>query len=103
MLDQLTHESFEPLIGQTFKLTAKEQEYDFRLVDVEQLPVSGRKRRDERAPKRRPFSIFFIGAPLLPQAIYSMKHEAFGDTVLPIFIVPIGPAEGGYQYEAVFT
>ena len=104
MLDKLTHESFEPLIGQNFKLSVPDREYEFRLVDVEQLPVETRKRSNAApARKRVPFSLFFVGEPLLPQGIYSMQHEAFGSAALQIFIVPVSKAEGGYRYEAVFS
>ena len=102
MLDGLTHQTFEPLIGQKFKVTAGET-FEFELVDVEQLPVGRRSRR--AAPlKRAPFSIFFVGQPLLPQAIYEFQHDALGSAPLKIFIVPVGEAQGGgYEYEAVFT
>jgi hypothetical protein len=103
MLETLTLESFEPLIGQQFKLTMPDnQQLEFKLVDVEELPT-GRRRRNAPEPRRKPFSIFFIGQPLLPQAIYPMQHDAFGPEPLTIFIVPLGEAEGGYEYEAVFT
>ena len=103
MLEKLNVGSFEPLIGQKFEVSAGDQTYVFELVEVEKLQTSGRRRRSAPAPAREPFSIFFIGEPLLPQATYPMKHAAFGDSPLPIFIVPLGPAEGGYEYEAVFT
>lgn len=104
MLDALTLETFEPIIGQTFTLTANEgQTYPFELTDVEALPV-GRRSRRAPAPKRAPFSLFFVGEPLLPQAIYPMQHESFGGEPMEIFIVPVGEVQGrGYEYEAVFT
>jgi hypothetical protein len=103
MLETLTHESFEPLIGQAFKLTLPDaQVLEFKLSDVEELPI-GRRRRNAPELKRKPFSIFFIGRALLPQAIYPMHHDALGTEPLEIFIVPLGEAEDGYEYEAVFT
>lgn len=104
MLDQLTHESFDPLVGQTFKVTHDGQTLDFELVEVEPLPVGGRRSRRAQ-PKRLPFALFFTAQLLLPQATYSMQHDAFGPEPLPIFIVPVGEVEGdkGYEYEAVFT
>jgi hypothetical protein len=103
MLETLTLESFEPLIGQQFKLTlADAQQLEFKLVDVEELPT-GRRRRNAPEPRRKPFSIFFTGPSLLPQSIYPMQHDAFGAEPLTIFIVPVGEVEGGYEYEAVFT
>ena len=101
MLDKITHEMFEPLIGQKFKLTAGET-FEFELVDVEPLPV-GRRSRRAAAPRRPSFSIFFVGKPLLPQATYPMQHDAFGSEPMNIFIVPVGQVENGYEYEAVFN
>lgn len=105
MLEKLTHEMFEPLVGQTFTLTNAEQTFAFELTDVEQFPVPRRRSRQTAAPTRRaPFSLFFVGEPLLPQAMYPLQHNAFGSEPMSIFIVPVGEAEGGgYEYEAVFT
>jgi hypothetical protein len=103
MLDKLTLETFEPLVGQKFKLTLPDaQVVELELVDVEELPV-GRKRRNAPAPLRKAFSIFFTGQPLLPQAMYPIEHEAFGSGPLQIFIVPVGQVDGGFEYEAVST
>ena len=102
MLEKLTRESFEPLIGQNFKVSNGGQTYDFKLVEVESFPVSGGRRRRGPVPARDPFSLFFVAEPLLQQAMYPMEHEAFG-SALEIFIVPVGKAEGGYEYEAVFS
>ncbi len=44
---------------------------------------------------RLQFSLVFRGPlePVLPQAIYGLEHDALGH--LDLFLVPIGPAEGG--------
>jgi hypothetical protein len=39
--------------------------------------------------------------PFLPQAIYPLLHPAF--EALELFLVPLGPKDGGNSYEAVFT
>jgi len=104
MLDKLTYESFQPLIGQKFKVSIDEaQTFEFELTDVEALQVGRRSRRPGAPPRRQPFSLFFTGEPLLPQAMYPLQHDAFGKDPLNIFIVPVGKVEGGYEYEAVFT
>lgn len=105
MLDKLTREQFEPLIGQVFTLTLPDATYPLELVDVEELPPPRRRsRRNVTPPSRAPFSLFFTGEPLLPQAMYPVQHDAFGKEPLQIFIVPVAEAEGGgYEYEAVFT
>lgn len=108
MLETLTRETFEPLIGEKFTLTLPdERTFDFALVDVVELPAARRAGRRAAAappPRRVPFSIYFTAEPLLPQAMYPMQHDALGKEPLRIFIVPIGQADGGgYEYEAVFT
>jgi hypothetical protein len=109
MLDKLTREQFEGLIGQNFRLTGPAGEtVDLALVDVAELPAPRRAgRRSAAIPekvRRAPFSVFFAAKPLVPQGMYFMQHEIFGPEPQEIFIVPIGEAEGsGYEYEAVFT
>lgn len=59
---------------------------------------------------RAPFSLLFRGpiTPVMPQAIYPLKHEKLG--MLELFIVPIGPEEpaapgqspAAMRYEVVF-
>ena len=48
------------------------------------------------------FSLLFRGPlePLLPQGIYTLRHE--GDPI-DIFLVPIGQDPGGTRYEAIFN
>jgi hypothetical protein len=56
------------------------------------------------APDRRHgFSVVFRGASpgRLPQGIYRLDHDVMGS--LDLFLVPIGPREGGMCYEAVFN
>jgi len=108
MLDKLTVQSFEPLIGQKILLDHDSKTIELEVTDVEELPPPrrrGKQRTAEPATERRkPFSVmFFAEAPMLPQAMYAMRHETFGSEPLQIFIVPIGEADGGFEYEAVFT
>lgn len=103
MLETLTVDMFEPLIGQTFVLTLPEaQAMELKLTDVEELPT-GRRRRNAPEPRRKPFSIFFTSQQLVPQAMYPLQHQLFGSEPQSIFIVPVGEVEDGYEYEAVFT
>ena len=39
--------------------------------------------------------------PVLPQAIYDLEHDALGH--LDLFLVPIGPSQGGMRYQASFA
>ena len=104
MLDQLTHETFEPLIGQKFRVTLPDSNViEMELVDVEELPTGTRRRRHTPEFKRKPFSLFFKGAERLGQSMYPMQHEVLGEEPQSIFIVPVAEVEGGYEYEAIFT
>jgi hypothetical protein len=49
------------------------------------------------------FSILFQGPhdKLLPQGTYQFEHDQIGS--FPLFIVPIGSASDGIQYEAMFN
>jgi hypothetical protein len=38
---------------------------------------------------------------VLPQAIYDLEHDALGH--LDLFLVPIGPSQGGMRYQASFA
>lgn len=102
MLDKLTHEMLEPLIGETFILTLDgSEQLELKLIEVEELPI-GRRRRNAPELRRKPFSLFFTAALRLPQAMYPITHPILGGTE-EIFIVPVGEVDGGYEYEAVFT
>ncbi len=106
MLHELTREDFEPRIGQKFTLTAPDAHaFDLILVDVAELPAPTRRGRRPLPEnvRRTPFAIYFTCEPLLPQGTYPIQHEMFGEAPLEIFIVPIGKAHDGYEYEAIFT
>lgn len=49
------------------------------------------------------FSLLFVGPPrpVLPQATYRLENDEMGG--MDIFLVPVGPQDGGMGYEAVFT
>lgn len=49
------------------------------------------------------FSLIFVApkGPWLPQAIYPVTHPALG--VMEIFLVPVGPMNGGNGYQAIFA
>ena len=100
-LDEMTLQTFEPLVGSTFTVRRDGREpIQVSLTAVE--PVMQRVR--SKKLKRQPFVIFFEGpeTDFLPQQMYDFSHEAIGENV-GIFIVPIGRENGVFQYEAVFT
>jgi hypothetical protein len=49
------------------------------------------------------FSLLFVApkGPFLPQAIYPLTHPTLG--IMEIFLVPVGPMQGGNGYQAIFT
>ena len=94
-LADLTAASFSDRLHETFAVALATGAVDLTLVEVEQLGSSG--------PTRQAFSLRFRGPaqPILAQAIYRLDNSAMG--ALDIFIVPLGPRQGGMAYEAVFT
>lgn len=97
-LDSLDQAQFDPLLQQQFDVVFVDGRLPLKLVEVK--PLGGETVPDA---KRKPFSLTFLGPmkPQMPQRIYPLEHTALGR--LEIFLVPIGPAQGGMQYEAVFA
>ena len=99
MLETFTVGTFAPHQDAPFRLHPDAGDpLDLRLVEV--TPLGG---GTAPAGGRAPFSLVFRGprAPVLPQRIYLLEHEAIG--TIEIFLVPIGPDQEGMRYEAVFT
>ncbi len=97
MLESLTLETLAPRIGDRFQISAGEgNTIDVTLIEATPLGASARG-------GRQPFSIVFLGpaAPVWPQRIYRVAHEALDP--LDVFLVPIGPRDGGMQYQAIFA
>ena len=94
-LAALTADDFEPCKGETFQVTTTRGALVLDLVDVRRL---GPALRDGGA-----FSLTFQSAPgpFVPQATYPIAHPKLG--TLEMFIVPLGPKNGGNQYEVIFT
>jgi len=99
-LDRLTKDDFDPHVGDTFELElGGDTTLSLELVSAD--PLSS----DTIEPgTRAPFSITFRSSGErrhVPQQIYTVRHAELG--AMEIFLVPIGPDEGGMRYEAVFT
>jgi len=94
-LAALTADDFEPCKGEAFQVTTARGVLALALVDVRRL---GPALRDGGA-----FSLTFQSAPgpFVPQATYPIAHPKLG--TLEMFIVPLGPKNGGNQYEVIFT
>ena len=94
-LSALTPDDFEPCSGENFELTTPKGALELTLVEVRRLGAAMRA--------GGAFSLTFQSAPgpFLPQATYPIGHPELG--VLELFIVPLGPKNGGNQYEVIFT
>jgi hypothetical protein len=102
-LAELTFEKAKAMEGTVFRVELP----DGATVDLkfdEALPYESRQsRRRGAAPKRQPFSLYFLGplTPVLPQSTYTFRSDAL--TLDQLFIVPIGQDATATEYEAVFT
>jgi hypothetical protein len=103
MLETLTIDTFTPHVGETFRMqVAPAQVLDLELVQV--TPLSAQMADGTEATRgRRPFSLLFRGPAhvVAPQRIYPLEHQAIGTCEL--FVVPLGPGQGGMLYEIIFT
>lgn len=98
MLETFTCATFEPHLGDLFRLGAGDgQGADLVLIEAAVLPTSAADRL------RPPFSIIFRGppGPLISQGIHRLEHTGIG--TFDLFLVPIGPDADGMRYEAVFS
>lgn len=98
-LDKLTDADFAGHVGEPFTIHDGDAgAVRGKLLEVHLAPYPA------SAPgKRRAFSVVFGGPlrPVLPQAIYRVENERMG--AMEVFLVPVGPRDGGMEYEAVFT
>jgi hypothetical protein len=99
-LDRLAKDDFDPHVGDAFELELGGD----RILTLELLSsdllLSGTVEHATRAP----FSLTFRSPGErrhAQQQVYTVRHAELG--AMAIFLVPIGPDEGGMRYEAVFT
>lgn len=98
MLENLVSDNFHPYIDETFLLHLNETHRMFiTLVSVTDVgkPHATQNRRVQA------FSLLFKGSLNLPQQIYRLDHAKLG--TLEIFFVPVGQAQDGFLYEAIFN
>ena len=94
-LATLRIEDFAPHCDGDFEMLTSSGVVPLKLTKVAPAGASGRA--------GGAFSLLFV-APVgtsLPQAIYPVTHPVLG--VMEIFLVPIGPLQGGSGYQAIFT
>jgi hypothetical protein len=94
-LAALTAADFATRIDDDFRIATPGGAVELKLVEVRSF---GQALRQGGA-----FALTFLSppGPFLPQAIYPLDHPILG--TFELFLVPIGPKDGGNSYEAVFT
>ncbi|HEV7591276.1 MAG TPA: hypothetical protein VGO40_24400 [Longimicrobium sp.] len=99
MLDTFTIDTFQPHVGEPFRVVVDEQWQMVALLS----DVSPWGHEEAASRPRMPFSLTFHAKPdaIIPQAIYRIESEVLEP--FDCFLVPIGPDAGGMRYEAVFT
>ena len=105
MLENLTYATFAGRLGDMFRAHAgPEGVVTLELVQATDLGSGSDVAGGEGAPGQGArFSLLFQGPHdrLLPQGTYQFDHDQIGS--FPLFIVPVGAAKSGLQYEAVFN
>ena len=88
-------DDFTPHLDGVFEITTAGGAVPLKLVKVDPAGDSGRA--------GGAFSLIFVAqkGPWLQQAVYPVKHPVLG--IMEIFLVPVGPTQGGNGYQAVFT
>lgn len=96
-LESVSHETFAPVIGQSFTVTTADGKVGLSLTEVKLL---GHK-RDESA--RDPFSLTFRGPQglRLAQGTYQFTCGALGE--IGFFITQVADGAKGSEFEAIFT
>jgi hypothetical protein len=102
MLEKLTREDFLPHVGTSFRVTEAGAETDIRLEEVRDLGPKP-ERLVRPGMRANAFSLRFAGPaePFLPQKTWTVTHPAFGS--FSLFLVPVGRAEEGFEYESIFN
>jgi uncharacterized protein DUF6916 len=92
----LTHRDFLTRVGEDVRIFKDTQAIDASLVEVTAA------QRGMRANGDVPFRLLYRGParPVLEQAIHRVVHS--DGCALDMFLVPVGPLDGGMAYEAVF-
>lgn len=96
--------TFRDKLTQSFTLDCHSDDPDFHgQIKLELVECNDLIPHDYPDKARDPFSLVFKGPPgcCLPQQIHDVIHPDLGK--LSIFLVPVGVAEDGDLFEAVFT
>jgi hypothetical protein len=103
-LDRTSAEIFERHLDSEFRIiagpgTAPRRVHLTKVTRSETITKPGR-----RPPESTPaFSLIFRGpeGPALLQDTYQVEHTQLG--VFPLFLVPIGPTQADFRYQAIFA
>ena len=102
-----TCETFAPYVGDTFSLTLRDgSPAEMVLISAEPLPLKpfdGRALGKSGFVRTDPFALMFrwIGEEMFRQGVYSFRHPRMGE--FHMAVVPVGPGETGWMYEAIFN
>ena len=96
MLKDITHKSFESIVGETVELKAGDASFQAVVETVSLL-------RQNSGPGRQPFSVELQAHEDVShgQQMYQLSHPGLGE--LNLFMVPVGPGKRGMCYEIVFN
>ena len=100
MTFDLSYAAFADRCGETFLVSREGMEpIELELVEVDDL--RNPKRSLPSHVRQDPFQLKLRGPiePLLPQGTYTFSHRELGDVLL--FLVPMGPEDGGHWYNVV--
>ena len=95
MLDKLTREDFDPLLGRQLPLNIGSHPTQATLAEVRTL--------NSPSPRAAPFALTFVVPRDAPagQGTYCLTHPTLG--AIELFMVPIGADANGTRYEAIFN
>jgi len=102
-----TCDTFAPHIGELFSIPIVDGgTLDLELISAEPVqlkPFDGRAVGKSGYVRRDPFSLLFRGPhdKMLAQGVYSFSHNVIGTFMMGI--VPVGPGEVGWLYQASFN
>lgn len=103
MLETFTVETFSPHVGDKFRVFYNPSSaLELTLASAEEFGTPSAKEW-RQASGRAPFTLTLSGPmeQFLPQGMYRVEHDDLDP--FEVFIVPIGPGEGGLLYEVIFT
>lgn len=91
-------QDYQAQLNTLFELPLEDGSLELKLIAVDSVTAD-----TTEAGQAEPFSAVFETevAESVEQGTYTLSHSEVGEITL--FIVPIGPADAGMRYEAVFT